>query len=166
MKLTQTDFCSSSALATSLLFRRRESRITSGLRLTQRSRSRLKGAGSIFCNMLHASDGVHTTPKNFWDTVDLIEDNNEVSGIMTTLVIIARQKSAFALSCKIRCKKKKQIKYIQTKLNSSFFLKSEHDTNIPKEPLVKIITNRYLWHVVLLRTLKLFPYFVSFIHLI
>lgn len=74
--------------------------------MTQRSRSWLKGAGSIFCNMLHASDGVHTTPKNFWDTVDLIEDNNEVSGIMTTLVIIARQKSAFALSCKIRCKKK------------------------------------------------------------
>lgn len=49
------------------------------------------------------------TPKNVLDTVDLIEDNNEISGIMTTLVIIARQKNVFALNCKIRCKKTDKI---------------------------------------------------------
>lgn len=37
-------------------------------------------------------------------------------------------------------KKIDEIKYIPTKLNSSFFLKSEPDTNIPKEASVKMKT--------------------------
>lgn len=46
--------------------------------------------------MLNAGDETHVTPKNVLETVSLIEDKNEDSGIVTTiLVIIARGKICF-----------------------------------------------------------------------
>ena len=94
----------------------------------------LKGPGSVFCNMLDANDGVHMTPKNVLETVSLKEDNNEDLGIMIKVL------SEYSQMGKCVCNKLQktgEIKYIQTKLNSFSFLKSEQFLDFPGGAVVK-----------------------------
>jgi hypothetical protein len=93
-----------------------------GMSLPGKSRSWLKGAESIFCNMLEAGDRVHVTYESVLETVSLTVGNNEDLGTLTAIL----RESVLVSSCK----KTDETKCIQTKLISSFHLKSRYDTNV------------------------------------
>ncbi|XP_072475527.1 uncharacterized protein [Notamacropus eugenii] len=139
-KAIQTeDFFGSSVVATSLLFRREVDLCEKPLDLTLpgRSRSWVHGAENVSCSTLATGDGVHIIPHNVSATICPMEDQPVGSALATTVLSDDGQEKKCACS---QLRKPDEIKYIQTKLNSSFFFKTkgEPDFNIPKEPLVKL----------------------------
>ncbi|XP_020857599.1 uncharacterized protein LOC110218923 [Phascolarctos cinereus] len=132
------DFFGSSVLATSLLFRREVDLCEKPLDLTLpgRSRSWVGSSENDSCTILAAGDVVHMISQNVSETVSPMEDQTIGSGLATAVLSDdSREKCA----CN-QLRKPDEVKYIQTKLNSSFFFKTkdEPDANIPKESSVKL----------------------------